>query len=79
MNKENIFNIIINNLLVRLPDLDVNSITKAHSMKDLGANSIDRADILICTMEALNLKFPPYEVGAFKNIGALVDFLYSKI
>ena len=58
MTKEKIFEVIKHNLLGILPDLDPASIEPLQSMRDLGANSIDRADVVIQSMEELNLKFP---------------------
>ncbi|OKP52611.1 acyl carrier protein [Serratia marcescens] len=76
--KEDIFNIIVNNLLETLPHLDAGAITQEHSMRDLGANSIDRADILLSSMEAINVIFPLHEAASLKNIGELVNFLHAK-
>ncbi|ACS85222.1 phosphopantetheine-binding protein [Musicola paradisiaca] len=76
--KDHIFNIIVHNLQETLPYLDTSTITLEQSMKDLGANSIDRADVLLSSMEALDLIFPLHEAGALKSIGELVDFLHAK-
>ncbi|MBP2857480.1 MULTISPECIES: acyl carrier protein [Dickeya] len=76
--KEDIFNIIVHNLLEILPYLDASTITPEQSMKDVGANSIDRADVLLASMETLDIIFPLHEAGDLKNIGELVDFLYAK-
>ncbi|ANE74999.1 acyl carrier protein [Dickeya solani] len=76
--KEDIFNIIVHNLLEILPYLDTSTIALEQSMKDLGANSIDRADVLLSSMETLDLMFPLHEAGDLKNIGELVDFLHAK-
>ncbi|BEM28229.1 polyketide biosynthesis acyl-carrier-protein AcpK [Serratia marcescens] len=76
--KEEIFNVIVNNLLETLPHLDAGDITPEHSMKDLGANSIDRADILLSSMEAIDIIFPLHEAASLKNIGELVSFLHAK-
>ncbi|AJC67823.1 acyl carrier protein [Dickeya zeae EC1] len=72
------FNIIVHNLLEILPYLDASTITPEQSMKDVGANSIDRADVLLASMETLDIIFPLHEAGDLKNIGELVDFLYAK-
>ncbi|MBY9086498.1 poly(3-hydroxyalkanoate) depolymerase, partial [Paenibacillus sp. HN-1] len=48
------------------------------SLKDLGANSIDRADIAVSSMEALGLKMSMVEFGQVKNIQELVNLLYGK-
>ena len=79
MTKEDIFNIIRHNLLEILPDLEGINIAPQDSMKDLGANSIDRVDIIIQTKETLNLKFPLHELGAVENIQGLIDFLHERL
>ena len=76
--KEQIFEIIKRNLLEVLPDLPADSIVPSQSMKHLGANSLDRADVVIQTKEELGLKFPLYELGAVENLQGLVDFFHAK-
>lgn len=76
--KAEIFRIIKTNLLELLPDLDPSLIVPEESMKNLGANSIDRADVIIQTMEALALKFPLHELGKLTNIQGLVDELHAR-
>jgi polyketide biosynthesis acyl carrier protein len=78
MNKQEIFAAIKQNILEVLPDVDEGRVVPETSMRDLGANSIDRADILIMTMESLRLKFPLAELGSVKNLQGLVDFLHGK-
>jgi len=48
-------------------------------MRDLGANSIDRADILIETMRQFKLSLKVSDFSGITNIGGLVDFLFAKI
>jgi polyketide biosynthesis acyl carrier protein len=46
--------------------------------KDLGANSIDRMDIVTQTMEDLAIKIPLVELAKVQNIQELVDLLYEQ-
>lgn len=78
MTKEAIFEIIKRHLLEILPDLDAAKLVPSQSMKDLGANSLDRADVIIQAKEELGLKFPLHEVGALENMQGLVDFFYAE-
>lgn len=48
-------------------------------MKELGANSIDRFDIISDTMDELNIKIPLLQFGSLKNIGEVVDFLHENL
>ncbi len=78
MTKEDIFQIIKRNLLEIIPDLSADKIDPRQSMKDLGANSVDRMDVVIQTKEALGLKFPLHELGTLENMQGLVDFFYAE-
>ncbi|MDB6039347.1 MAG: acyl carrier protein [Verrucomicrobiales bacterium] len=79
MNKEQIFEVIKKNVLEILPDIDPTRIVVESSLRDLGANSIDRADILIQSQEELKLKFPLHEMGAARNLQGLVDIFSAKM
>ncbi len=46
-------------------------------MKDLGANSLDRFEIIEMVMESLSLQIPRVKVFGAKNIGELADILYN--
>jgi polyketide biosynthesis acyl carrier protein len=73
-----VFNIVKTNILEVLPDLDPAEIREDRSMRDMGANSIDRADVIVQTMEQLGIKFRISELAEVKNIGGLVDFLVQR-
>ena len=77
--KEEIFELLKSNLLEIVPDINPDQVQPAVSMKDLGANSIDRVDVILQTIEALGLKFPLHELGELKNMQALVDNLYGRL
>ncbi len=67
-----------NSVIEIIPDIDPEKIKIEESLKDLGANSVDRMDITIRMMELLDLKVPLVEFGDIKNMQSLVDFLYAK-
>jgi len=79
MTKEDIFGIIKKNILKVLMDIDTNKININQSLKDLGANSVDRVEIAQYSMEDLNLIIPRVELGYARNIKDLVDILYKHI
>ncbi|AIQ47423.1 hypothetical protein R70723_17150 [Paenibacillus sp. FSL R7-0273] len=79
MSKEQIFEIMKDKMLDILPDLDAQRISREVSMKDLGANSIDRFDIISDTMDELQLKIPLVQFGNLKNIGEVVDYLHENL
>lgn len=73
MRRNLIFQTMLNNIIEILPQLDASSITQENSLRALGANSIDRAEILIQTMAKLKLKIPLIEFANAKNIGHLIE------
>ncbi len=45
----------------------------------MGANSLDRSEIIEMAMESLSLQIPRVNVFGAKNIGELVDILYENM
>ncbi|WP_238651992.1 acyl carrier protein [Paenibacillus piscarius] len=79
MNKDQVLEIMRTKMLDILPDLPAERIRREVSMKELGANSIDRFDIISDTMEELNIRIPLLHFGSLKNIGEVVDFLHENL
>lgn len=77
MSKEKIFEIIKENILDIIPELDLSEVTMKDSLKEIGANSVDRADIIMFTMESLNIRIPMVKFGNAANIGDIVDIMYE--
>lgn len=78
MTKEAVFEVIKKAITDILPDISENEIKIEGSLKDYGANSIDRMDIIVSSMETLGLRIPLVEFGQLKNIQGVVDLLYEK-
>lgn len=78
MSKERIFQIIKTNVLEILPEIPVDGIRPEESLKNIGANSIDRMDIIVKTMEMVGVTIPMIEFAGIKNIQGLVDLFYEK-
>lgn len=78
MNKVEIFNCLKECIVDVLLDVDENDIKIEQSLKDLGANSIDRMDITIDCMKATGIKIPPQKLGNISNIQELVDAFYEE-
>jgi len=76
--REQVFSVVKENVTGILDELDEALIVESAALKDLGANSLDRAEIVTGSMEDLGLAFPMRELAGVGNIGALVSFLYSK-
>ncbi len=78
MNKEEIFEIITRHTREVIPELETHCFQSHDALKDLGANSIDRSEIVIMTLESLSLEIPLIEVAGAGNIGELAGILYEK-
>jgi polyketide biosynthesis acyl carrier protein len=79
MNKKDIFKIIIDHCCEVLPELSNHSFQRTDQMKDLGANSIDRMEVVTLTLQSLSLQIPRIELAKVRNMGELVDTLYEKL
>lgn len=79
MTKDEVFELVKKKILDVLFDLPQESIDRSKSLKDLGANSLDRSEIAMASMEALGLKFPLRELAGVKTIDLLVNLLHEKL
>lgn len=50
-----------------------------YSLKEIGADSIERVEIMTAAIEDLSLKMPLVELGRAKDIKGLIDILYEKM
>ncbi|MBN3893862.1 MAG: acyl carrier protein [Nostoc sp. NOS(2021)] len=76
--RDSIFNIIVQHTCEVIPELESHSIVETDRLADLGANSMDRADIVMMTLESLSLQIPLIELAKAKSIGEFTDLLYEK-
>lgn len=58
-------------------DIPEGEISTSESLKDMGANSIDRMDIIVMAMEEVGLKIPMMDFAKLKNIDGIIDVLYE--
>ncbi len=79
MNKEEILEIIANHSSEIVHDLVGHDFRNSDRLIDLGAHSVDRADIIQMTMESLSLQLPRIDFYGANNIGELVDIFYEKL
>ncbi len=79
MNRESIFAVVKSNVLKILPEVNPDLITLDTSLADLGANSVDRVEVTMYSMEALNLKIPRVELHGVQNLKGLVDVLHAHL
>ncbi len=62
-----------------LPGLDAHEFVASDRLTDLGANSVDRAEIAMMVQESLGLSVPRVELFGPKNIGELADLFVKKL
>ncbi|MFS0873154.1 acyl carrier protein [Paenibacillus xylanilyticus] len=79
MTKQEIFEVVVRNTCEVLPELEGHTFQPTDQLANLGANSVDRAEIVMMTIEELDLKIPRVELSTAKNIGELVEVLYGKL
>lgn len=77
MQKEEIMDLLKETITSIVPEIEAGMIAEDKSLKDLGANSVDRMEIITETMEELAITVPMVEFAKIKNIGELVEFFYT--
>ncbi len=77
MSSDEIFEMVKEKVLEILDDLPESAVTREKSLRDLGANSIDRVDVITESMEDLEISIPIKAFADLKNIGELVDLLHK--
>lgn len=75
MTNAEIFETVKQNVLKVLPNLRPDDVTTEGTLTDLGANSVDRADVVTMSMEDLGLTVPVSEFQEVHDIRSLVDVL----
>ena len=78
MNREQIFEIIASHAREVLPDLASHRFQSSDELKELGANSIDRSEIVMLTLESLKLQISLVEIAGAQNLGELAELLHAK-
>jgi len=79
MSREEILQLIGSCTREVLTDLATHQFVSTDRLADLGANSVDRAEIVMMTVEKLSLQIPRTEVFGPRNIGELADLLHAKM
>lgn len=79
MTREQILQIIIEKSREVLPTLQAHAFRPSDRLQDLGANSIDRAEIVVLVQESLALNVPLTAQIRPRNIGELAELLHEKL
>lgn len=73
MTKEEVMEVIKENILDNLEDLEEDEIDPSKSMKDYGANSLDIIEVVSTSMRELKIKIPRSELADITTIDQLAD------
>lgn len=79
MNKTKLLELIAQHTREVLPDLEGHQFVASDRLADLGANSVDRAEIAMLVQESLKLSIPRVELFGPKNIGELADLFLQRL
>ncbi len=75
MTEEDIFDVVRRKTTEVLPDIEPAEVSIDGSLSDLGANSIDRAEIVTLTMEELGVVIPVSDFSGVADVRSLVVLL----
>jgi polyketide biosynthesis acyl carrier protein len=75
--KTEVFEVVKNNILDILPKVQPEMVSIEKSLSDLGANSVDRMEVVTLSMEDLGVKIPLLSFAGVTNIEGLVDVLFN--
>ena len=75
MNDTEIFEVVRRKTVEVLPDVAPSAVSLDGRLVDLGANSLDRVDIVTLTMDELGVVVPVAEFGGVSDLRSLVTLL----
>jgi polyketide biosynthesis acyl carrier protein len=79
MTRTDLLDIIAQHTREILPGLDAHQFVASDRLVDLGANSVDRAEIAMLVQESLGLSVSRVELYGPRNIGELADLFLRKL
>jgi polyketide biosynthesis acyl carrier protein len=79
MTRSDILELIARHTREILPGLDDHLFVDSNRLVELGANSVDRAEIAMLVQESLGLSVPRVELFGPKNIGELAELFLTKL
>jgi polyketide biosynthesis acyl carrier protein len=75
---QEVFDLVVKHTCEVVPELDGHTFVATDSLRELGANSMDRAEIIMMTLEALSVTIPLVELAGANNIGELAKLIHDK-
>jgi polyketide biosynthesis acyl carrier protein len=79
MTTDSVLTVIKQAIFEVLPQSRGIKIEPTDALEQLGANSVERADIVLMVLEKLNLNISLVEVFGPRNIGDLAELLHAKL
>src|SRR5262245_8808690 len=79
MTKRELLDLVARHTREVLPGLDARQFVASDRLVDLGANSVDRAEIAMLVQESLGLSVSRVELFGPKSIGELADLFLEKL
>ncbi|MGZ5444496.1 MAG: acyl carrier protein [Thermoanaerobaculia bacterium] len=79
MTRADILELIARHTREILPGIDNHEFVASDRLVDLGANSVDRAEIAMLVQESLSLTISRVELFGPRNIGELADLFLTKL
>ncbi|MDN3355770.1 phosphopantetheine-binding protein [Actinomadura sp. DC4] len=77
MTRDEVRAVVERNIAEVLPEMDTDLIQPEISLTDLGANSIDRMDVVFGALNDLGLEMPGDRLDGVEDVGTLVDALWA--
>lgn len=76
---DEIFQVIVRSVVAVIPDLEDHEFSKTDELEELGLNSIERTDVIVMSLEELNLQIPLVETRGANDIGELAQLFHAKL
>lgn len=77
--EQQVFELVKAKVLEVLEDLDPAQVTPERSLVELGANSLDRVEVAMLSMEELGLRLAPSELAGVSDLGELTRLLTRRL
>lgn len=74
-NEQQVFELVRSKVVEVLEGLDPAEVKPERSLVELGANSLDRVEVAMLSMEELGLRIPAGELSGVSNLGELTRLL----
>jgi polyketide biosynthesis acyl carrier protein len=79
VSQQDVFTLLTQHAAEVVPELAGHTFVATDSLKALGANSMDRADIIMMTLEALSVRCSLIDLAQAQNLDQLAGLIHGKI